>query len=224
MFVRPWPQGLMWRGTGSSHWALSDSGILIFLASVATISEPGSPRCQRFKYVSHSVTVTLVMWVKILADIINTSMHVTQSNWEALHSLFGYRNKRKKWVSVYVWTRKCHSVLTPASLQVCILPELQLKRTNYFHHMKTSLTPVKFLSLPPLKVSVALGGIQMFLISTWVDEKKKENKSYLFNDKIASILQKPHVYVRFYYCFITPTPQFQLKSPENTFSRLLSWN
>lgn len=53
-------------------------------------------------------------------------------------------------------------------------------------------------------------------------EQKNENKSYLFNDKIAPILQKLHVYVRFYYRSITPTPQIQLKSPENTFSGLLS--
>lgn len=90
--------------------------------------------------------------------------------------------------------------------------------------MKTSLTPVKFLCLPPSKVSAALWGIQMFLISTWADGKKNGNKSYLFKDKIAPILQKPHVYVRFYYCSIIPTPQFQRKSPEYTFSGLLSWN
>lgn len=60
------------------------------------------------------------------------------------------------------------------------------------------VTPVKFMCLPPpSKVAVALLGIQMFLISTCLMEKS-ENKSCLFNDKIAPILQK-RVCVRFHY-------------------------
>lgn len=50
--------------------------------------------------------MSAILWLLLLwcewkyLNIMNTSMRVTQSNWEALHSLFGYRNKRKKWVSV----------------------------------------------------------------------------------------------------------------------------
>lgn len=135
--------------------------------------------------------------LKIPAQIVNTIVHVTR------RACLVTKNKRKKWVSECVWTVKCHSVLTPASLQVYILLELQWKKSPSYEdpsdpcEIPVLAPPPRMCSHWPQPFGLSLqlprhSDICFQLI--WRREQVRINR--VFNDKI---LQKLHVCVRFYF-------------------------